>query len=107
VFEDALQILRDRHRFDSADVRSAGVALRHPDPGEQGRGHDAFQLSSYLALVTTPPRDTEHRDMSSDMQQRASLAEDVRTLEVSESLRQVARLQTGITGVELEAIGRL
>lgn len=65
--EKALQILRDRHALERANVRTTSIAIRHPDSREQCRCNNAAQLPSDLPPVTSQPADLQHCDVGADV----------------------------------------
>src|SRR5690606_40607043 len=66
----------------------------HPQAREQRRCHYACQLASDLTLIAAPPCDAQHADVTSHVQPRAALTEDVRALQMMKRSGQV----TGIAG---------
>jgi hypothetical protein len=61
------------------------------EPGERGRANNAKKLPDDFARASIPNAPANHAAMNADMVRGYTLTEDVRTLEVMETARCIAR----------------
>lgn len=81
-FKNEAQVVRNRHRQGRADVGAARVALGDPYARKKRRSHDARCLPHHFPGISTLPRQSKHPDMTSHVQHRTALAQDVRALQM-------------------------